>query len=232
MKKLLIAPLLLLLCLTSFSQNWDYEVSGKHSSSIKIEKLKSAKSLSDIMVSYPVLWITTYISVELSATCDGKIIKSASKNEILTEEQRGILAKADLGSDIIIDMTYTYKNGVTYNNETSKMHYLATVVPDVEAEYESGSDQLIKYLKENIVDLITVEKSKQVTKALVKFTITEEGEIEEVKVAKTSGDSAIDKLILETINKMPKWKPASSTNGVKLKQGFEFTLYPPNFGGC
>ncbi|MBK6836627.1 MAG: hypothetical protein IPG89_21180 [Bacteroidetes bacterium] len=63
MKKSYITSLLLLLCLTSFSQvantpqNWDYEVRGKHNSSIKIDKLKEAKTMSDIMANYPVLWI-------------------------------------------------------------------------------------------------------------------------------------------------------------------------------
>jgi TonB family protein len=238
MKKSFITSLLFLLCLSSFSQiantpqNWDYEVREKHDGSIKIEKLRSAKSMSDIMVSYPVLWITSYVSVELSATCDGKVIKSISKNEVLTEEQKNIVAKADLGSDVIIEMIYTYKNGVTNINETSKMHYVATVVPDVEAEYISGAEALKQYFKEKAVDVISVENPKQVVKALVKFTVNEEGEISEVKIARTSGDESIDKLLVDTINKMPKWKPATNANGTKVKQGFEFSLNSANASGC
>ena len=34
---------------------------------------------------------------------------------------------------------------------------------------------------------------------------------------------------METINKMPKWKPAENANGLKMKQEFEFSVGIP---GC
>lgn len=238
MKKSFITSLLFLFCLSNFSQvantpqNWDYEVRGKHNSSIKIDKLKDAKTMSDIMANYPVLWITSYVSVELSATCNGKTIKAVSANDILTEEQKDILANADLSTDVVIDIVYNCKNAVMETIETSKMHYVTTVVPEVEAEYISGAEGLKLYIKAKAVDVIVLDNPQQIMKALVKFNVNEEGEVSDVIISKTSGDEKIDKLLLEAVSKMPKWKPATNANGTKVKQGFEFSLNTPNLGGC
>jgi TonB family protein len=62
----------------------------------------------------------------------------------------------------------------------------------------------------------------------VKFTVNEEGGIMNPKMLRTSRDSKADKLVLEAISKMPKWKPAQNSKGVKVKQ--EFTV--PFGGGC
>jgi len=50
------------------------------------------------------------------------------------------------------------------------------------------------------------------------------------QLSKTSGDQKTDKLLLKAINKMPKWKPAENSDGIKVKQEFEFSV--GNCGGC
>ena len=238
MKKSFITSLLLFLFLAGFSQvanvpqNWDYEIRGKHNNSIKRDKLANAKTMSDIMANYPVLWITSYKSVELSVTCNGKTIKTYGENEVLTEEQKSLLSMADISTDIVININYNCKNAVTDKIETSKMHYVTTVVPEVEAEYISGAEGLKLYIKQNAVDVIALDNPKQMMRALVKFNVNEEGEVSDVILSKTSGDEKIDKLLLEAVNKMPKWKPATNANGERVKQSFEFSLNSPNVGGC
>ena len=59
---------------------------------------------------------------------------------------------------------------------------------------------------------------------VVIFAINEAGEIVNAKISRSSGDSKTDKLLLETIYKMPKWKPAKNSKGIKVKQIFEFSV--------
>ncbi len=239
MKKLLITPLLLLFCLNGSSQgspvtaqNWDFAVRANHGNSINIEKLNQVKSLSDLMPDYAASWIDKYLSVEISVTSGGKTISSRSKNEVLSTEQIKLLSTADLSTDVIINSTYLRKNAISGEPEENKMKYRSTVVPDTEAEYTGGQEQLIQYLKENAINKIEEENSKRTVQALVKFVINEQGEITDVQVSKTSDYPNIDKLLLETITNMPKWKPAQNAKGEKVKQGFEFSLNSPNVGGC
>ena len=83
---------------------------------------------------------------------------------------------------------------------------------------------MTQYLRENAINKIPETTSKQLQQVIVGFTVNEEGKIANVQISKTSGDPNTDKLLLEAINKMPKWRPAEDSKGVKVKQEFEFSV--------
>jgi len=64
---------------------------------------------------------------------------------------------------------------------------------------------------------------------LVRFTIDENGEVINTEMHMSSEIDKVDKLMLKTIQKMPKWKPAQTSNGTLVKQDFEFSVGVP---GC
>jgi TonB family protein len=230
MKQRIITPLLFLLLLTGFSQDLSYEVHGKYIHPVKKEKLDQANFMSDIIPYYPASWITSYVSAEILATSDGVEMTAAGINEMLTPEQKDILNSVDLGTDIVINISYKYKNPVTENLEDGRMNYKATVVPATEAEYSGGYQQMKEYIKENAINKIPGSTSEKFQTAIVEFTIDEEGEIANAQLSSTSGDQETDELLLDVINNMPKWRPAEDSNGMKVEQEFEFTV--GNSGGC
>lgn len=204
------------------SNDLSYEVRGLYSHPIKKEQLNEAKLLSDLISGYPTSWISNYVSVEILATCAGKSMKAISVNDVLTVEQKNILKTVDLGADIIITTKYKIKNPVTNHIEDSKMTFSATAVPDVEAEYVGGKEQMIKTIKEYVTNKISESTLKKLQPVVIRFTVNESGEIGSAIVTKTSGDLKIDKVLLEVINKMQNWKPAQNSNGIKVKQEFIF----------
>ncbi len=200
-----------------------YDIRERSSRHINKEQLTGAKLISDIISDYPVNWITTYVSVEISATCGGKVLKAVSSNEMLSAEQKDIMNTSDMGTDVVIDVNYTYKVPVTNAIEKNKMHVAMTLVPEVEAEYVGGNEHMINYLKKNIVEFskTTPEQSKQIT---IRFTVNEEGKVINANVSNASGYNEIHILLLDAIYQMPKWKPAENSKGVKVKQDFEFKV--------
>lgn len=224
MKKRILTSLLFLLFISGFSQNLSYDVHGKYSHPIKKEILNKAESMSDIIPYYPEHWIMGYVSVEISATSDGKTMMAASANDRLSTEQKNILDKVDLGTDIVINITYKFKNPVTGNIDIGSSNYSATVIPEIEAEYPGGQQQMTQYLEENAINKISDTTSRHIQEAIVRFTVDEEGEIADAQIFKTSGDPKTDKLLLKVINKMPKWSPAEDLKGIKVKQEFEFSV--------
>ncbi|MFI5151572.1 MAG: TonB family protein [Bacteroidia bacterium] len=220
MKKGIITQLLLLLFISGFSQNLKYEVRGK-SPLIKNEKLNQAKFISDVIPYYPASWIKSYVSVEILATCNSRAMAAMSTNDTLNTAQINILNTADLGTDVIINIKYKYENGITDHLDIGTMHYTTTVVPETEAEYPTGFQQMTEYLKENVFNHISESLFKQGIK--VRFTVKEDGEITTAQISTTSGSMITDKLLLEAINKMPKWRPAGNSKGAKVKQEFEFS---------
>ena len=231
MKTSILISLLLLVGLSGFSQNLNYEVHGKYTRPIHKEKLSNAVTLGDVMPYYPAAWIDSYNSVEVSTVSNGTPMSAPGDNEILNEFQKDILRTADLGSDVVINIIYKTENSATRELMSRIIHYDVTVVPEFEAEYLTGTQEMTEYLKKNAIDKIPETISKQLTSAIVSFTVNEDGKIADAMVSRSSGDAATDKLLLKAINKMPKWKPAETADGTKVKQAFEFSVNN-NTNGC
>ncbi len=225
-----ILSLLLSFLVAPPQQNINYDVHGAYSRSIKKITLTQASTVSDIIPQYPSQWIKDYAFVEVIVTADGKTAKAAGKNSTLTAEQKNILLAAGLGSEVTITIGYNEKNAVTDRIQTATMQFEATVTPEKEAEYNGGYQQLTQYLQEHGISKISPKSPKDFKPVIVKFTVDERGEIANAHVAKSSQDPKIDMTLLQAITKMPKWKPAETAKGVKVKQEFQFSVN--NNSGC
>ncbi|MCP3932023.1 MAG: energy transducer TonB, partial [Bacteroidetes bacterium] len=105
-----------------------------------------------------------------------------------------------------------------------EINFTFFVEPENQAKFPGGQQQLKQYLKENLIDKISEAPFRKYQLAVVKFTIDEEGHIEEPRVFQTSEDEKTDELLLETICNMPSWKPAEYANRLKVKQEFVLTV--------
>lgn len=229
MKTSLILSTALLLCISGFSQDLNYDVRGIYARAIKQEKLHAPKQLSDLIEGYPVNWIDSYASVEISASCHGKERKAKSINDSLSPEQQQILQTADLASKIIISVNYSYQVPVTRVVEHNTMHIEMTVVPQSEAQYAGGHEKLMQYLKDNSFQ-IPVTTSKELQQLIIRFTINEQGKVSHPKIKRSFGDKETDQHFLKLIQNMPDWKAAENPEGIKVKQEFEFVA--GRGGGC
>lgn len=265
MKNSIITLVLFLLIFTGFSQNSEFEYSGRLTPSIKKAKLNEARFINEIMPQfgrffalpynervefdkrnitiysqnyfYPQQnynYMIGYVSIEISATCNGKVLTSQSKSDTLTTKQKNILNTVDLGTDISVKIKFNFKNQTENSLEsagnTKEGEYIVTVIPETEAVYPGGFKQFTEYLKENVFDKISEKStSEKIQQAVVKFAVNEEGQIVDARISKTSTVPKIDQLLLDATNKMPKWTPAESTKGKKVKQEFSIPL---GGGGC
>jgi TonB family protein len=175
-----------------------------------------------------------YVSVEILATCNGKSLASQSRSDKLTAEQKNILNTADLGSDIRIKIRFRHKNqsGKTLDrNEIIEGELTVTVVPETEAEFPGGVKQLTEYIQKNVFDKISEPgASGKVQQAIVKFTVTEEGRLLNPRIVRSSRNLQLDRFVLDAIAKMPNWKSAQNSRGMKVQQEFSIALGSNN--GC
>jgi hypothetical protein len=231
MKKIVFTPLLLLFATAAFSQKPEYTLQGKNRPSIKKDKLAAAKLTSDIIPGYPASWIMGYVSVKVAATNNGKSVEALGTNETLTKEQKALLAGADPGTDVALTIKYTSKNSVTDRLETSTMYYHTSAVPETEAQYPGGAEQMTQYLQETIINrLPELDPQGKIPLLRVVFTVNEAGEISQAKVSNKLVDPKVEQLLLNAVLHMPKWKPAETAAGIKVQQEMEFTV--GGKGGC
>jgi TonB family protein len=158
------------------------------------------------------------------ATCNGRAVKAISPDGTLSAEQKDILNKVDLATDIDINVRYLYNDPVTHAVEHNQIHVSMTVIPYTEAEYAGGEVQMRKYLKEHAIDKISSATAKRFQKGIVRFTVNEDGDISHAHMFSTSGDPKTDRVLLKAIRNMPKWKPAKDAKGIRMKQDFEFSV--------
>ncbi len=237
MKKIIFtATAILFIALNSFSQNLNSDVHPLHEFPVTRQQLMEAKTMVDIKPGYPRSWSAEYISTQISAQCNGKIIKATGKNDTLSDEQKRVFSLADIGWDVVTEVKYKLPNPVTAKLENSTMNFFVTLVADsnvslpvADAEYIGGKEQMRKYLFDNAVQPISKKTPEKFQKGRVKFTINEEGEVINCKMSESSGDAKTDLLLMNTIRKMGNWKPAENLWGTKVKQDFEFAL---GIGGC
>lgn len=225
------APSFAYLTNTDFSENQDLEfaVWGRYNRPLTKEKLVAATSIGDVIPNYPTNWISEYETVELIILSDGIEKRASGSDEHLTSEQLDIIQSADIGNDVIIDVRYTTKNTATNTYENQVMNVKFTLVPEVEAGYVGGYDQMISYLTNNSRDKIEKMKLDLIEPASVFFTVNEQGETENIQLNRTLGDAEIDRLLIKLVKQMPKWKPAEDAQGLAIKQDFELIFGKP---GC
>lgn len=211
------------------SQDLRFDVNPAYRCSVKKETLDKALLLRDISEGYPTSWVIDYVSTEISTTRHGKLTKASGSNETLSKEQKSILTTAELGGDIFINVKYKYENPANSHIELREMNYSVTLTPEIEAAYIGGYKELENYFRKNAINQISDADSKKLEQTVVRFTINEEGKTINPQIKKSSGNSKIDKLLLDAILNMPKWIPAQNGKGVKAKQEFIFGL---GSGGC
>jgi TonB family protein len=207
-----------------FSDGLKWQIHNRHSRTVKKEMLDKAVLVRDFIPGFPVNWITSYTAVEIHATCGGMPIAIVGPNEVLTREQKNILRRADLLSDLFVNVKYKYDDPVTHQTENNQIHIRMMVVPEIEAVFAGGHQEMAKYIDENIITKISATVPLQFQKGIVQFTIGEEGNVIRARISASSGDAEADRLLLEEIQKMPKWKPAENSKGEKVKQEFEFSV--------
>jgi hypothetical protein len=191
--------------------------------SIQETKLDKINTLTDLNKRYPTSWVKAYISVEISAFKNGIQTKASGISDVLNQEQKELIRLVDSSSDIAVSVTYLPNNSL--ENDTKKQYdFQVTVLPDKNADYVEGAEQLIQYLQENAIVNIEAGSFTGYDLTALKFTITEQGHITDIQVALPSKNAKIDEMLVMAISKMPKWKPAEYSNGLKVKQDFILTI--------
>lgn len=202
--------------------------------SITKEKLKKANTLidlnneaNDLDLYFKPSWIRKYISVEVSASCKGKMRKAVSKNDALSQEQKDIMNMADAGTGISVQVQYIPENTLTHN-DIKDLNFTFKVDPENEAKYSGGQQKLNQYLMEQAISKIPDGSFKNYDLAAIKFTINEAGEIINAQVFESVYQSykneKVNKLLVDAIRNMPCWEPAKYSNGIKVKQDFVLTV--------
>jgi hypothetical protein len=209
----------------SFAQNdLKFEVNKVLPSvSIQENKLDKISTLTDLNKRYPTSWVREYISVEISVYKNGAQTKASGNGYVLNQAQKELIRLADRSGGIAVSVMYLPENSLK-DNTAKQNDFKVTIMPDKDAVYSEGPEQMIQYLQKNSIANIEAGSFMGYDLTAIKFAITEQGHIADIQVAMPSKDTKIDEMLVGAISKMPGWKPAEFSNGQKVKQNFVLTI--------
>ena len=161
--------------------------------------------------------------MEISAYKNGTQTKASGKSGVLSQAQKELIRLADRSSDITVSVMYLPENSLE-NNTVKQYDFKVAIMPDKNAIYGEGAEQLNQYLQKNCIANIEAGSFTGYDLTAVKFTVTEQGQISDIQVVLPSKEPKTDEMLVTSISKMPNWKPAEFSNGLKVKQSYVLTI--------
>tara|TARA_R110002050_G_scaffold149463_1_gene276067 strand:- start:114734 stop:115555 length:822 start_codon:yes stop_codon:yes gene_type:complete len=202
----------------------EYTVRPVQGHSVTEESLQNATSISEVIPNYPSKWIEHYTSVEIASTLNNQTVKVSGPDEKLTSAQKELFNSATVSTNLDITVHFTTENNITKKMDPQQMNVLLSVVPAVNASYYGGYKIMIEYLKsetQSVVSNLEITRGKPLE---ILFFVAPTGDLDQVSLENSSGNTEVDAALIEVISQMPKWKPALTANGTPVKQQYLFIL--------
>lgn len=179
--------------------------------------------------------ITNYVSVEIKVYNHNREFSARGYNDTLNKEQKEILAMAEYGSEIRIQIYYMYKPSLAIKPRkdiTSLQGILKMIViPNQVAEFMGSNEGITNYFNKHVINKIPKRDLDNIFNAVLNFNIDEEGKTKDIYLSESSSKAYIDKIILDATANMPNWKPAKNEKGNRVKQIFKIP-FGGNRRGC
>lgn len=146
-------------------------------------------------------------------------IRFHGKTATLNKEQLDFLKSSKHSTNFGMRVEYEEKDHQSgYTFDSYREPYL-TIVPEQQAVYSDGKDALKLFLKESCQTVLEGVDPEKLKPAKLYFTVTKEGNIENIKLDRDSGYPDVDKKMIELINNTPgTWKPAKNLKGKTVNQ--------------
>lgn len=201
-----------------------YSVISKYSTGISKGQMNNAKYIDELIPNYPSNWIEEYKQVTIVYPSNGKEERLSAPDNKLNPTQQAVLKSLGVNDYVSVEVDYRMRNPVTNQLEDDTMIRSVGILPASQAYYPDGYEALITYLKQNSQYKIKALRLPKVPEATLEFTVNEKGKVTDAKLLQPSQNEKVDEILLQLIEKMPNWKPATDANGNAVSQKFEFRI--------
>ncbi|NND63573.1 MAG: hypothetical protein HKN48_10335 [Flavobacteriaceae bacterium] len=200
--------------------NFIYDI-GPRFTPIKKSKLDRATSIKDFLSEEEIGHIVSYqfVSITVIENDEESNIKENGDTPELNKAQLALLKNSGYSTHLKIRTEYLHTHQETGELEhlNSTPHF--TVVPEKQAKYVHGMEQLKDYFTVMTQDELALADQKKLMAAKLFFTVTKDGTIENVSLDRSSNYPNVDQKMIELMTEVPgTWKPAENSQGEKVDQ--------------
>ena len=200
-----------------------YNIDTRFIHKVTLNDLKKATSIIDIVPEEASKPLVHYGANKLGLILDrAEHVERGNGNEF-NQYQLELLDKVDYSSDIYVNARCKITSNHLNELANYDLVYYMTIIPEKQAEYSLGKEALIQEIKNKTKSKVAQIKKNRLEPGRVRFTITPEGSVENVKLGSTSGYAEVDELLIEIFNSLDnQWNPAINAQGEKVSQELVF----------
>lgn len=148
-----------------------------------------------------------------------EVKESILNTNVFTTAQKEKMQSLPYSTNFMVWADYTEKNEETGELEDNHWTPHLTIVPETQAEYESGREGLKSYLIANTREMIANVNPEKLKPAKLYFRVTREGTLKDIRLDRSSGYPEVDNGMIELVSKLPGiWRPAENSEGEKVDQ--------------
>jgi hypothetical protein len=205
------------------SQDLYYSFLEKEEFEVREDRIREANLLSDLHHRYTSEWVDEYISTEIIYTYQEEEISVKGKNNELTSSQKELLSNPQVGASIEVIVEYLPKNNLK-NNTAKTMDMEIHVIPQDTPMFQGGEDGFNKYVETNFVSKLDTNEINKLGFSVVQLEITDEGKTDNVYLVEGTGNIELDAKLTSLLCDMPKWTPATKSNGETVDYAMKFYI--------
>ena len=187
------------------------------------EELANINTIHDINDFFKSEWVRSFNEVVYTVYQNGSKKQLKKPDGNMDAEVFEFISSTDNGFGVRVDIQYIPENSLK-DNGPKRDNFSFVINPEKEAAFPGGKTALRKYLDEQVLAHVSKDILPGYSLAAAKFTVSAQGEIQNIKIVESSKDQATDDLILNAIKNMPKWIPAEYADKTKVAQDNMLTV--------
>lgn len=220
-RHLLVNLFLAVFSISSFAQSIPFEIRADFGRPLIKSELVNIKTVDQLHNGFPVSWISEIVSVELHVKCEDAQFSSTGNDIRFNEDQLKSLLSLEEGCDFECVVVYIPEHN---QNQKKTIQYAFSILPSHNAEYPGGEIALNSYFRTQVIGVLDKKQLESPEFGQFRFSVDDQGRIEQVGVDISTGDQILDDLIIKSISNMPAWSPAKDEKGNALSQNFVVNL--------
>lgn len=211
--------------------DFKFRIESRDMATISLEKLNAASTAMDILPEQTNWPANPVRSLEVMIYKEDKELLELGESLNLNEAQKRLLSTLEYSESFNLRAYCVGPNPDNPEVTEYEMFYGFTVVPEKEAVYPGGMEQIVTILQQNCEKLIAATNAKKLNPGLLVFMVSKNGEVIASEHLISSGYPAIDEKLVELMKTLPhNWTPAENGRGEKVAQ--EFALRFGDLSGC
>lgn len=209
---------------TTQALKFHYAVGNRFYATVTPNELKAANTIFDL-IPEDANWEQFQIHGTTISLFEEDRVYATNESVQLNNEQKSVLTALTYTDQIVLKASSWAKKDGTLREYDHDLVYYISIVPDIEARYIDGHEELMRFLREGSKETIKKAENWKLKPGKLSFTISAEGEPTNAHLLHSCGYPEVDSTLLELVlTTTGKWFSALDAGNKPVDQELYFSF--------